>query len=168
LIIRLAERFSDAIIALGQTRYPRTRIFTHVDRDVKSTLDYWLASPEIVLSSVSAGGSTEAQHRPLQALITIDCPQGLQSGLDEREPNFYFPSGNFPRIRRRLLRIAKSLREFPTVDSLYEEILDSFVSNGLVRGARRNRGNHDLPWMAFVSDVELEVINRALIAFVSF
>jgi hypothetical protein len=133
-------------------------MFTHVDKDVRSVLDYWLLSSGVSASSVKAEGSTEAQHRPLQALLTFECPDNMASELEDRAPNLYFPSKNFAHIRKRLGRIAKNLREFPTVDALYEEILDAFVANGLSRVSRNDRGDHDLPWMAFVSDVELEVL----------
>jgi hypothetical protein len=76
-----------------------------------------------------------------------------------RPPNFYFPDNAFPGIRRRLLRLATNLRDFGTPDALYEEVLDCFTSYGHERRIRTDRTIPELPWTAFVSDYELEVLS---------
>jgi hypothetical protein len=72
-------------------------------------------------------------------------------------PNYFFPDTAFAGIRRRLLRLAGSLSDFHSVDTLYEEILDCFTSFGVDRNTRTDRVIPELPWTAFIPDTELEV-----------
>ncbi len=81
----------------------------------------------------------------------------VQQGMTPREPNLFFTGKSFHNIRGRLVRLSHHLGNFPTVDALYDEILDIFVSNGEARRPRRERSSNALPWMSFVSDEEMEV-----------
>ncbi len=77
-----------------------------------------------------------------------------------RAPNLYFPDSAFSGIRRRLIRLAHNLRDYPSPDELYEEILDCFTSNGIERRISSTRSLPEFPWAAFIPDTELEVLMR--------
>jgi hypothetical protein len=77
--------------------------------------------------------------------------------MTPRPPNFYFPYECFAGIRRRLLRVARNLQSYTTPDLLYDEIVDCFTSFGVERQSQVDRTIPDLPWTAFISDLELEV-----------
>lgn len=83
--------------------------------------------------------------------------------MTPRPSNFYFPNECFVGIRRRLLRLSSNLHGYTSPDSLYDEILDCFTALGVERQPRTDRSIPDLPWTAFISDVELEVLESLLV-----
>jgi hypothetical protein len=94
---------------------------------------------------------------------TFPALDAVQSGMTPHHAsNLYFPSECFSGIRRRLLRLASNLHEYTTPDLLYDEIPDSFTLFGLERQTRSDRMIPELPWTAFISDVELENLEALL------
>ncbi len=77
--------------------------------------------------------------------------------LVDRTPSLFFTPGDFRQIRVRLARIAHELKDYSSVDDLYDEILDSCVVTGWERRIRPARSSSAPAWACFISDDDQSV-----------
>jgi hypothetical protein len=105
--------------------------------DAATTLDYVILAPTLGprVSTWQVDEALNCQHLPL--LVTFSTDDGVSSddGLTRREPNLCFSSTAGAATQALVASLLNDVVAFPTVDSLYTAIVNSFFVYGVEKKA---------------------------------
>ncbi len=137
-------------ITANLVRYPSTRMPTFVESQTQSSIDHWLLSSDVLVSSCVTLNDFTAQHRPLR----IDfCVSWFEPAvLDQRGSNLCFPPDVMRMVHAQLVLLSNSLSGVHRdVEVLSNSIVGAFQSYGIERNVPRVRPTAEA-WMNFLPD----------------